>query len=399
MRSETQLALIDRINVHREAGRGTDTAPASLRVPTTEYTDPDRLERERKLTHTVPNLVGLSGLLPEANTFATVEVGDRSVVLTRDGDGSLHAMLNVCSHRGAEVASGCGSAARLSCPYHGWTYHLDGALAAKRRGEFFDDDDSAGLTPVPVAECDGMIWVTADASADRSADSSATSSATSADPSAGTPSGSHPAGGAEDELAPLDLAEYRLFGTRRFARDINWKLAVDTFMEAYHVAVLHTETIHPLFYSDFALFDAFGAHGRMVSTRRSIDQLSDVERTAWELLPHATVLYYFQPNTVLIHQQDHVQMYRANPGPTPDSCELFVSLYVPPDSERSDRHWQRNLDLLVDVTDSEDFETCAGIQRGFASGAHDSIVFGRNEPALQHFHRSLDELLARACDD
>lgn len=382
MRSHTQLALIDRINAHRVAGRGTDTAAASLRVPTSEYTDPARLERERHLTHTVPNLVGLSGLLPGTDTYATVEIGDRSVVLTRDGEGRLHAMLNVCSHRGAEVASGCGSAARLSCPYHGWTYHLDGSLAARRRDEFFDDDASPGLTAVPVVERDGMIWVTAEPVAGgrrEKADDVAEGS-------------EHPAAGAEAELGPLGLADYRLFDTRRFGRDINWKLAVDTFMEAYHVAVLHTETIHPLFYSDFALFDSFGPHGRMVSTRRSIDELTE-DRSTWELLPHATVLYYFQPNTVLIHQQDHVQMYRANPGPTPDSCELFVSLYVPPDSERSDRHWQRNLDLLVDVTDAEDFETCAGIQRGFASGAHDSIVFGRNEPALQHFHRSLDELL------
>ncbi len=377
MRTETQLALIDRINAHRAAGRGTDTAPTSLRVPTAEYTDPARLERERHLTHTAPNLVGLSGLLPGPDTFATVDVGDRSVVLTRDRGGELHAMLNACSHRGAEVASGCGSSARLSCPYHGWTYHLDGSLAAQRRGEFFDDQTSPGLTRVPVTERDGMIWVTADAGATRSADT-------------------HPAGGAEDELGPLDLAGYRLFGSRNFDRNINWKLAVDTFMEAYHVAVLHTETIHPMFYSDFALFDSFGAHGRMVSTRRSIDELADVDRARWTLLPHATVLYYFQPNTVLIHQQDHVQIYRANPGPTPDSCELFVSLYVPPDSERSERHWQRNLDLLVEVTDSEDFETCAGIQRGFASGAHDTIVFGRNEPALQHFHTSLDGLLSQS---
>lgn len=372
MKRETQLDLIDRINVHRAVGRGTDAADSSMRVPTSNYTDTERFEHELRLLTSAPTLVGLSGMLPGPNTFAVVDLAGRSVVLTRDGDGALHGLLNVCSHRGAEVAEGCGSAARLSCPYHGWTYYLDGSSAARRRGEFFDDTEAVGMTPVPVAEDNGMIWVAADANA---------------------VIGDSPLQGAEDELQPFDLGSYRLFGTRSFSRRLNWKLAVDTFAEAHHVGVLHSETLDPMIYSDFALFDAFGSHGRMISPRRSIDILDETERGDWDLLPHATILWYFQPNTVFIHQQDHVQVYRANPGPTPDECELVVSVYVPPDSERSDRHWQRNFDLLIDVTDTEDFSTMVGAQRGFYSGAHETVLFGRNEPALQHFHQSLDGLL------
>lgn len=372
MNRETQRALIDRINVHRAAGRGTDTADASKVMPTTVYTDPGRFGAERAMIAREPNLVGLSGLLPGPNTYATVMVGDSPVALTRNADGELTAMLNVCSHRGAEVASGCGAAKRLTCPYHGWTYHFDGSSAARRRGEYFDDVPPAGLTRLPVVEADGLIWVSADPNGH-------------IDP--------QPLQGAEAELAPFDLADYRLFDSHAFTRSLNWKLAVDTFCESYHVGSLHRTTLAPMIYSDFALFDRFGSHGRMVSTRRSFDELDGTPRSEWSLLAHAVILYFITPGTVLIYQQDHAQLYQSRPGSSPDEAHLSVSLYVPPDSPRSERHWTRNFELLIEVTDTEDFTTAAGMQRGFHTAAHDSVVFGRNEPALHHFHDSLETLL------
>ncbi len=379
MRSDTQLKLIDRINTHRRGERGaTDTAASTLSVPTTDYTDPARLAEERRLLHATPSLVGLSGLLPGPETYATVNVGDRSVLLTRDADHQVHAMLNVCSHRAAEVADSCGAAARLSCPYHGWTYHLDGTLAARRRAQFFDDVPNVGLTRLPVVEQHGLLWVSATPDFSLDADSLL--------------------GGAEDELAPFDLGSYRLFDTRQYSRRFNWKLAVDTFCEAYHLGTLHRETLSPMIHSDFALFDRFGLHGRMVAARRSITELDDLPPDDQQLLPHTTVLWFIQPNTVLIHQQDHIQLFRSNPGATPDENNLSASLYVPPDAPQPDRYWRKHFDLLIEVTDSEDFTTAAGVQRGYHSGAHSHVVFGRNEPALQHYHLGLAELLSNHRD-
>ena len=71
-------------------------------------------------------------------------------------------------------------------------------------------------------------------------------------------------------------------------------------------------------------------------------------------------------------------------------------MYVPPDSERSEDHWRRNFDLLVEVTDTEDFATAAGIQRGYYTGAQDHITFGRNEPALHHYHTHFRQALGMA---
>lgn len=375
MNRETQLRLIDRINTHRAADRGTDTAVGSLRVATTSYTDHERFAAERHIIGQEANMVGLSGLLPGPSTFATVMVGDSPVILTRDADREITAMLNVCSHRGAEVAGGCGEAKRLTCPYHGWTYHLDGSPAARRREQHFDDVEPRGLTRLPVVESEGLIWV-------------------SADPTARIEE--QPLHGAEAELGPFGLDRYRLFAARTFTRPLNWKLAVDTFCEAYHVGSLHRTSLSPLIHSDYALFDRFGPHGRMIATRRSIAELDDQPRGEWSLLPHATILWFLTPNTVLIYQQDHVEVYQSRPGASPDEAHLTVSLYVPPDSPKSDNYWSRNFELLIDVTDTEDFGTAAGIQRGFRTHAHDSVVFGRNEPALQHFHQALDEILTAA---
>ncbi|MEZ5558079.1 MAG: aromatic ring-hydroxylating dioxygenase subunit alpha [Pseudomonadales bacterium] len=368
----TQLALLDRIMAHRQAGAGTDTAPASMRVPVADYASVARLAAERRLLRTVPTLAALSGLVPDTGSYATVDLGDASVIVTRAGDGEVRAMLNVCRHRGAQVASGCGRAARLVCPYHGWTYHLDGRSASRRRGEYFDDLPCEDLVRLPVLEQDGLIWV-------------------SGDPQGSI--GDRPLHGAEAELGPLDLARYRLFAATAFTRRFNWKLAVDTFCEAYHVPALHRDTLRPMIHGDYALFNAFGPHGRMVATRRSIVELDLRDRSDWSLLPHATILWFLVPNTVLIYQQDHVQLYQSRPGATVDEAHLSVALYVPRASTRSDEHWQRNFDLLVEVTDREDFATVAGVQRGFAAAAQDHLVFGRNEPGLQHFHAALQGLL------
>lgn len=373
MDRDTQLALLDRIQAHRAAGRGTDALGGVHRQPVAAYTSAERLDHEQKLLNQVPTIVGLSDLLPEPGTYATVTVGTAPVVLTRDADGQVRAFLNVCRHRGAEIATGCGTAAILTCPYHGWTYHFDGSLSARRRPTYFEEMDDDGLVALPALEQHGLIWV-------------------SADPTASIPA--EPLQGIEQDLQELGLADHRLFTSSTFTRPINWKLVIDTFLEVYHVGVLHKATIDPLIHSDYGLFDAFGPHGRMVVTRRSISDLDALPRTEWPFFAHTTIVWALQPNTILIYQQDHAQLYQARPGAHPGESIITVSVYVPSDTTWSDEHWQKNFDLLVEVTDTEDFVTCAGIQRGFESGAQEHITFGTNEPLLAHYERELTNLLA-----
>jgi hypothetical protein len=179
---------------------------------------------------------------------------------------------------------------------------------------------------------------------------------------------------------------------------MNWKLAVDTFGETYHLMHLHPDTVSPLFYTNRATFDAFGRNHRMVAARRTIDELRSQPEAAWDVLDHTVVIYVLFPSTVFLFQGDHIETWHFFPGATPDDCVMYASLYTPEPatSDSAKRHWDNNFNLLMATVEMQDFPTCEGMQKGFYSGAQDAIIFGRNEPALQHYHKSVASALGEA---
>jgi phenylpropionate dioxygenase-like ring-hydroxylating dioxygenase large terminal subunit len=295
--------------------------------------------------------------------------------------GSLAAFLNVCRHRGARVADGCGSGARdFSCPYHGWTYGFDGSLVARPEEAAFAaaERSTHGLPVLPVVEKYGMIWV-----------------------------GSRPGlrldidgllAGAATDLAAYGLEGYHHYETRVLHREMNWKLAVDTFCETYHLSHLHPDTVGPLFHTKRATFDAYGRNHRLIAARRTLDELRDQPEEEWNVFEHTTVIYVLFPNTIFLFQRDHVETWHIFPGERVDTCAMYASLYIPEPvtSDSARRHWDNNFNLLMVTVETQDFPACEGMQRGFSSGAQDAIVFGRNEPALQHFHHSITAALGEA---
>ncbi|HXO03579.1 MAG TPA: Rieske (2Fe-2S) protein, partial [Stellaceae bacterium] len=132
MRREEQIVgarkLLDYLS-----NRTTALADSVYRNPVTDYICPKQAERERDLFFRKGAFnVGLSALLPKPGDWMTHDYAGVPILLARDGDGKLGAFLNVCRHRGARVAEGCGSGDKdFRCPYHGWCYGLDGALIAR----------------------------------------------------------------------------------------------------------------------------------------------------------------------------------------------------------------------------------------------------------------------------
>lgn len=258
------------------------------------------------------------------------------------------------------------------------TYGLDGVLTARPDEPSFAalDRGRHGLRPLPLVEKYGMVWVCPTPDADFEADAVL--------------------GGVAADFAAYGFAGYHHYETRVLQRRINWKLAIDTFLESYHVGVLHHDTISPLFHSNRGTFDAFGRNLRWAIARRTIDELRGLPEAEWDLISHTAIIYVLFPNTVLIMQRDHIETWHMFPaGNGIDETLMYVSLYTPEpaatDSAR--RHWNNNFDLLMATVEHQDFPVSEGIQRGFGSGAQDAIVFGRNEPALQHYHRSVTEAL------
>ena len=173
---------------------------------------------------------------------------------------------------------------------------------------------------------------------------------------------------------------------------MNWKLVIDTFLETWHVATLHKATIASIFQPNVNAFDAFGRNGRLTLPRRSLLENAKEPEDRWDLLTHSAIIYQLFPNALLVWQGDHLETWRAFPvGGATDRCIAEAALFVPEPAvtDKAKRHWERNMDLLMRTVEEEDFPVCLDIQRGLGSGAQTHTTFGRNEPALAHYHRNI----------
>ncbi|MGE0667437.1 MAG: aromatic ring-hydroxylating dioxygenase subunit alpha [Sphingomonadales bacterium] len=374
MNRQREIELLERL---RTAGAPGPLGAASLCNPAAAYTCPERFERERRaLFRGTPNLVGLSAECPAPGDYVTGDLGGIPIVVVRGGDGLLRGFVNACRHRGARLLDGAGrAAAAISCPYHGWRYRTDGTLQRRPGAEPGFDDVPRGrlsLLPVEVGERHGLIFASA----------------------AGGFDVDEALAGAQEELAAYGIGGYCHMETREQEVPFNWKLAMDTFTEPYHIAWLHKASISPHYYWDRWIFDAYGPHGRLIGVRRTVDQEFARPESDRRLLPHGTTQYLLLPNAVLCHQIDHIELWRFFPLSV-DRTRVTTALFAPrpPETEKQRVYWRRNLDVLLQVTNSEDFPMMARIQQNLASGALPEVVYGRMEPALAHFHRAVNETL------
>ena len=138
-----------------------------------------------------------------------------------------------------------------------------------------------------------------------------------------------------------------------------------------------------------------GPHPRAIGLRSTVvAQLTEKPKDQWALLPHATAQYFLVPNGLVAYQLDHVEVWRVTPVDV-GTTKIATSIYAPeaPKSEKAVGYWKKNLDLLLKVTETEDFPAMVQIQANLASGALPEVVYGRIEPALAHLHASINAAL------
>lgn len=389
-----ELDILKRL-LDRHDARTTALADASWRNPVDAYVSAERhaLE-ETRLIRGRPLVMGLSCDWPEAGSYRTDDFAGVPILTVRGRDGKLRAFLNVCRHRGAKVVDGCGAAKMFRCPYHAWVYGDDGRLRAVPEEETAFPgvrDDRPGLTPLPLAEKHGMVWVLP------------------------TPAGDGVTGeGAGDlDIDPwlagvgADLAHWKLDGYHFHARhvhqeEMNWKLLVDTFFEGYHFGFLHQETLSGVLLHNICDFKPFGPNHRLIYPRAKLPRLKDQPEAEWDLMWNTTMVYSMFANTIFSPQGDHMEIYRIFPvDGRPDRAVMETSLYIPEPVKTEDekRHWDANLALAIDVITTEDFPTSRSMMPGFASGAQTHLIFGRNEPGMIHYHKSIRRALDLPVED
>ena len=348
--------------------------------PVSAYTDAEQFERERAiLFRDYPLLVGFSRQLREPGDYLVDDFSPVPILALRGRDGAVRAFANVCRHRGARVAEGAGCRRTFSCPYHGWTYNGDGALVGVPDAQGFAgvDRGERSLRPLPAVEKYGLVWVLPEPGGEAFAIDDYLD-------------------GLGPDLAEYHFEDYHHYETRVLRRPMNWKIALDTFGESYHFQVLHPKTVSPLLHHNLSPFQAFGRNHRLTFVRKNIDVLRDRPEAEWDLIHHAATVYLLFPNTVLTIQNDHIDVFRIYPrGDRIDATQMYMDFYVPeaPSSEKAVRHWDKNVDLLMTTVETEDFRVGEGIQQNLASGAQRDFVYGRFEPALDHYHRNVRRAL------
>jgi phenylpropionate dioxygenase-like ring-hydroxylating dioxygenase large terminal subunit len=346
-------------------------------VPATTYTDPDQWSREMDLIfHRVPLMLALSCELPEPGSYKAMDAMGKPVLLTRDKAGVAHAFLNVCSHRGAPVANeGHGKCSRFTCKYHAWTYGVDGKLLAVSDREKFGDIDKStrGLRALPCDERGGMIFAVLTPGEQVDFEGFFA--------------------GMLDDFDNAGLKDWTFLGSR-VIEGANWKIAFDGYLEGYHFATLHPQTIHPRTPSNVTFYESFGPHLRIGFPQVGIRKLRDVPREEWSRRENdgfdfVRILF---PHVSAFLAPEIAQIAQLFPGPTPGENRT-VLLYARREAPRDDEDRaaiEGMINFLRDVTYQEDYIIGLEVQKGLQSGALDNIILGRNERGNQFFHETVD---------
>jgi phenylpropionate dioxygenase-like ring-hydroxylating dioxygenase large terminal subunit len=373
-----QLIDLTRRALKLARDKTTDLAPAEYTVAAEDYTSADRLARDRAMLMASPQLVGYASELPGPGTYCTKTVMGRSILMTRTPDGTVKAFDNVCLHRQSQVVSGCGSARRFSCPYHAWTYDLDGRLVGVPGKEGFPETNSgsARLTQLPATECAGFLWLVLD-------------------PRMPLDIAAH-LGPLADELESWGIGQWSPLGEKVLASPINWKLAIDTFAENYHFATVHKNTFATIARSNCTVFDAFGPHHRLVFPLNGISGLDTVPEDQWDPLQNMVVIYALFPNIVISATIANGELFRVYPADTPGHSITVHQNSTPLDlsDESVAAGAQAVFDYAHSTVRDEDYALVEKLQANLESGARRHLVFGRNEPGLHHRHSAWSAAIA-----
>jgi len=366
----TDHEITERVLQHI-ANRSTDVGDALWREPVENYRSAARFAAE--LQHVLrPSYAPFcpSAALPEAGSFVAREAAGTPIVVVRGQDGVVRAFHNVCRHRGMRLVSDSGCVNAFVCPYHGWTYELNGRLRHIPHGEGFPglDKQQHGLAPLRAVERLGLIFV------------------------------SQAPHAAEPDLAGLPEligAEQKLYAMSSRVNEANWKIVLEGFLEGYHIRATHPESFFPYGFDNLNVIEQIGPHSRVTFPFRRIEKLAAVPPHERRVLGFVTFVYHLFPNALITVLSNHTVLLVLEPLAVDRTNVVAYSMtnrggdpVEALEAAKRDAHF-------AETGASEDRAMVSAIQRGVGSDANESFVFGRFESAIVHFHRTLDAALGQ----
>jgi len=304
--------------------------------------------------------------LREAGSFVARTAAGTPLVVVRGNDGTVRAFINACRHRGMQVVSGTGCAKAFTCPYHAWTYNLEGALKGLPGRSAFPDLDPGehGLVEVHAAEQGGLVYVAQDA-----------------------PIAQTFLDGCLDFFTP----EQELFDEDELVDEANWKLINETAQEGYHIKSLHRDSFYPYGLDNTTLVETFGANSRIVFPFRRIEKLREVEPEQRRLAGVATSVYHLFPNVSVAVLSKHTNLVILEPLSPTRTQWVFYRLINQQTGESpiSVDEAQRDAEFVKDFGQEEDREAARAIQQTMTTKANSHVTFGYFEKAIVNFHQHL----------
>jgi choline monooxygenase len=341
-------------------------------IPSLWYVDPRVAELEDEAVFGRNwQTVGCIDQVEESGQFFTADVAGERIVVVRSADRKLRAFYNVCRHHAAAVVTEAeGHAANFRCPYHGWTYGIDGTLKGTPDfdGVCNFDRSKNGLVPVRVASWEKFVFVNLDANAGSLEDF---------------------LGGLMKRVAPLRLASLHFFERRSYELNCNWKVYVDNFLDGgYHVPYLHKGLNSVLDYANYTIEneDRFCLQSSPVETSSAA---ADADAAATRQGNRA--FYFWQyPNFMLNWYEGYLDTNLVLPLSI-DRCRVIFDFYFAGTGDAAKEYNQQSVAVSHRVQE-EDVGICEAVQRGLHSRAYVAGRLSVRREAGEHlFHRLLHE--------
>lgn len=350
----------------------TELADDTWQEPVENYRSQERFNQELKLLRSLPVPFCPSAAIPDTGSFLARSAAGTPLIVTRDEQGEVRAYRNACRHRGMQVAQGSGQTKMFVCPYHAWTYGLNGKLRHIPHEHGFPDLNKCehSLVPVSAVERHGLIFVTQEESANSGALD------------------------ALDEIPQLLSAGQKIFLSEESVSPVNWKLDLESALEGYHIKPTHRETFYPYGYDNLNVVETFGQNSRVTYPFRRIEKLRDIPEQDRNISGMVTYVYQLFPNVTIAVLSSHTAVSISEPlSPTETRLHIFKLNNEGEGAELSEKA-KKDADFVTDTGGKEDDAVVAGIQASIDSGANTHFTYGKFEKAIIHFHKNLHQGLA-----
>ena len=358
---------IERIFTHIDNGT-TDLGDTVWREPVENYHSQERFDAEIALLRSLPIPFCPSVALPEKGSYIARKSAGTPLVVARGKDGKVRAFINACRHRGMQVASGSGRAQAFVCPYHAWSYGLDGSLKAIPGEEGFPGlaTEDHGLVEVSAMEKGGLVYVMQ-----------------------------------KGEISPEMLENSRdyfspgqqLFKQSDNTDQANWKLLTETLLEGYHIKSLHKKSFYPYGLDNVNLVETYGANARVTFPFRRIEKLRDVPADKRRASGMLTSVYHLFPNASVSVLSKHSNLTIMEPL-SPSSTQMVIYLVTPDQTVENPiplEDVERDAQFVNESGQDEDREAACLIQQTVTAEANSHLTFGYFEKAIVNFHKHLSD--------